>query len=86
MVGLFLHVKKLLKEGVDSKNLFSVAVPAGKRRVSSTARCQMQHQPIVEVWSNVQCESAPVWEFATEKIQDKYYTAFGERKKGREKG
>jgi len=46
----------------------------------------MQHEPIVEVWNRVQCEAAPVWEFITEQIQDRYYTAFGERKKGREKG
>lgn len=73
--------KNLLKVGVDSTNLLNVAVPAEKGRVSSTVRCQMQHQTIVEVWSNVQCEAAPVGEVITEKVQDGHYKEYGERKR-----
>lgn len=65
--------------------MFSVAVPAGEGRVFSTARCQTQHQTIVEMWNNVQHEDAPAWEFAMEQVWARDYRAFEERDTERER-
>lgn len=62
-------------------NLLNVAVPAEEGRVYSAVRCQMKHQTIAEVWSNVWCEAEPVWELITEKVQDGHYKKYGEKKK-----
>lgn len=70
--------------GVDSRNSFSVAVPAGTGRVSSTARCEMQHQTVAEVWNREQHEDALAWEFVMEQVWEEDYMAFEKRERGRE--
>lgn len=70
--------------GVDGRNSFSVAVPAGEGRVSSAAGCQTPHQTTAEVWNDEQPDDAPAWEFATKQGWDGDDTAFEERDAERE--